>query len=327
MRTPISSLPFSITQPGSYYLTGNLDGSSGGIDIFVDDVTLDLMGFTIDGGGTVNDFGVNFSARNNVTIRNGTIKRFGMAGIYQGNFAPHYATIMDIQALGNGALGTDTAHSGITLFGSNNHVERCTAGDNGGYGIYAYVSSILINNAAHNNRGAYGIYGHVGTVLSGNTAYSNSGHGIYGTSGTTINGNTAYSNSGNGIHSSIGSTLSDNTAYANSRWGIYAGNSCYIKDNTLYSNNTSATASEGGLRVGYDSRVVGNTLDGNNQNNIYVSGSDNALIENHVTDAINGINFILGGNYYRENTAAGNTSNYAGVLPTGGGDGGGNAAF
>ena len=55
VRTPISSLPYTISQPGSYYLTGNLDGSSGGIDIIVDNVTLDLMGFTIDGGMTINE--------------------------------------------------------------------------------------------------------------------------------------------------------------------------------------------------------------------------------------------------------------------------------
>ena len=48
-RTPISSLPFTISQSGSYYLSTNLTGVSGlhGIYIATGNVTLDLTGFTI----------------------------------------------------------------------------------------------------------------------------------------------------------------------------------------------------------------------------------------------------------------------------------------
>src|SRR5688572_21135329 len=53
-RTPISSIPFTITQPGSYYVTRNLTmvGTSDGITIQSNNVTLDLGGFTLDGAGT-----------------------------------------------------------------------------------------------------------------------------------------------------------------------------------------------------------------------------------------------------------------------------------
>jgi hypothetical protein len=46
-RRPISSLPFTIASPGSYYLTTNLTGVTGtsGITIATNDVTLDLKGF------------------------------------------------------------------------------------------------------------------------------------------------------------------------------------------------------------------------------------------------------------------------------------------
>jgi hypothetical protein len=47
-RTPISAAPFTISQPGSYYLTNNVTVSSGdAITIAADNVTLDLNGFTI----------------------------------------------------------------------------------------------------------------------------------------------------------------------------------------------------------------------------------------------------------------------------------------
>src|SRR5208283_1667721 len=46
--TPISSAPFTITQPGFYYLSANITVSSGNaIIINADGVTLNLNGFTI----------------------------------------------------------------------------------------------------------------------------------------------------------------------------------------------------------------------------------------------------------------------------------------
>ena len=47
-RTPISSAPFTISVPGSYYLTTNVTVSAGdAIIIAANNVTLDLNGFTI----------------------------------------------------------------------------------------------------------------------------------------------------------------------------------------------------------------------------------------------------------------------------------------
>ena len=305
MRTPISSLPYHISQAGSYYLTGNLDGSAGGIFISEDKVTLDLMGFTIDGGGTVADHGIDFTGRSSIVIRNGVITNFGLAGIWQPLDSARYATVMDVQALANGTLGTVEIHSGIYIESSNSHVERCTAGDNGGNGIKAGVSARLINNIAYNNGYISAIYGSSGSILSGNSAYINSStYAIYGGSGSTISGN---------------------TANFNSNWGIYGHSANLIKDNNISTNNRSATAAQGGLRHANDSRVIGNIVDGNSQNNIYVVSGDSILMENHVTDSTNGIYFTSSGNYYRDNTAAGNTNAFVnGASQT---DGGGNVAF
>ena len=53
-RTPIEALPFTISAPGSYYVTGNLTGVAGqhGITIDADNVTLDLGGFELVGPGS-----------------------------------------------------------------------------------------------------------------------------------------------------------------------------------------------------------------------------------------------------------------------------------
>src|SRR5438445_13129756 len=59
-RTPISSVPFAITNSGSYYLTTNLTGTGGGaaISITTSNVTLDLNGFTLAGLGTSTGIGI-----------------------------------------------------------------------------------------------------------------------------------------------------------------------------------------------------------------------------------------------------------------------------
>ena len=77
-RTPISSVPFTINTAGSYYLTGNLSVTTGNaILISVDDVTLDLNGFTISStAATASGTAISIpsGAKDNVTIRNGHIR-------------------------------------------------------------------------------------------------------------------------------------------------------------------------------------------------------------------------------------------------------------
>ena len=101
-RTPVntntapgnSSAQFVISQPGSYYLTGNITsaGVSGqnGIQIATSNVTLDLNGFsllanqnTVSGNNTLHDSAIYITNTcNNITVRNGIISGWGLAGIY-----------------------------------------------------------------------------------------------------------------------------------------------------------------------------------------------------------------------------------------------------
>ena len=81
--------PYTITEPGSYMLTGNLtveDGDADGILIQTDNgVTLDLNGFVIEGNGS-SGTGVSsekeepdpLSHFRNIELRNGTVRGFGI---------------------------------------------------------------------------------------------------------------------------------------------------------------------------------------------------------------------------------------------------------
>src|SRR3712207_5840058 len=73
-RTPISALPITITQPGSYYLTGNLTGADG-IRVSASNVTIDLNGFTIQGTGGATSVGIyRTTTQTNITVKNGTVR-------------------------------------------------------------------------------------------------------------------------------------------------------------------------------------------------------------------------------------------------------------
>ena len=88
--TAITSLPYTISSPGSYCLTGNLataitTGSA--IAINASNVVLDLNGFALTGFGAglaTEASGVYSVNRENITIRNGTI-----GGFYRGIFLDH----------------------------------------------------------------------------------------------------------------------------------------------------------------------------------------------------------------------------------------------
>lgn len=80
-RTPISTTPFTINKPGSYYLTGNFGPSVSiyatyAIDIATNGVTLDLNGFTIHSISNVPNSCAIFlrDGVKNIVIRNGAIE-------------------------------------------------------------------------------------------------------------------------------------------------------------------------------------------------------------------------------------------------------------
>ncbi|MGD9781243.1 MAG: NosD domain-containing protein [Kiritimatiellia bacterium] len=82
-RTPITNVPYSITQPGSYYLAANVTSATDGVTIRTNGVVLDLMGFAITGdrssGGDVGVYvqGTNVAPIHDVVVRNGVLRNFG----------------------------------------------------------------------------------------------------------------------------------------------------------------------------------------------------------------------------------------------------------
>lgn len=162
-----------ISSPGSYYLTGNVQGVSGkdGILIESSDVTLDLNGYQLAGvAGSLNGISLSRSdtplAR--LWLKNGTITGFGGRGIYTVGFGSiHGLKIEDLTIDCTGdAIRADVGHSsvvrrvfvrggtgGIKCTGSNGlkRVEGCSITNITGEAIVAddvadcQVTSITLN--------------------------------------------------------------------------------------------------------------------------------------------------------------------------------------
>lgn len=80
-RTIITAIPYTITQPGSYYLATNLSSTGHGLIIRADYVTVDMMGFSLSGDRGSGDYGVWIDGaagvpHRNVVVRDGTLKSF-----------------------------------------------------------------------------------------------------------------------------------------------------------------------------------------------------------------------------------------------------------
>lgn len=275
-RIPITSLPFTISTSGSYYLTKDLASSSTGIFINANDVTIDFCGFIIVGPGTeINCFGTRMNGRSNVEIRNGTIRAFGY-GIYESSNESRNLRILDMRVL-------YCKGSGIQLYGQAHLVRGCTSAYNGingsgsaVFGIGGFSRSTITNNTVYGNATSssssfYGISCGEGSIVTDNNVTENGMSATAGVSGINagygcmISGNTVCSNGNStpgasqniyGIIVASGSTVVRNTVYQNGLssagncCGIYA-ISCMVDQNTAISNTDVNMNASGALGTNY----------------------------------------------------------------------------
>jgi len=291
-RIPISSAPYTISQSGSYYLTTNLTSSGHGIIITTSGVTLDLMGFTVNGDRGSADYGIFLDGATNnlieqVVVKNGIVRDFG--------------------------YGLRSAYS------QGGRFEHLTADSNRSYGIYLHGRSgqcdgNMIANCTINGNGSYGIYlyGRSGQC-DGNTITD-----------CTITGNGNIGTYFNGQYGQCdGNTITDCTitgngnigTYFNGSWGRCNGNT--ITDCTINGNK------DLGIKFyGYSGQCAGNAITdciihGNTDRGIYLNSSDANRIEgNHITGQIGAsTSGILSSgsseNLIFRNTCVGQTNNFA----------------
>jgi len=205
---------FIINQPGSYYLTTNLITTStyagNGIEILVNNVTLDLNGFSVSCSSTnTSTLGLDIpNTQTNIVVRNGMVngwwngvvsasgdssglvfEKLNVANCNKG--APYYgygfalngpAVIRDCTAVGNG-IGIN-CNGNVSL--DSSLITGCTANDNVFSGIVCSGGGIISGCTANKNTvgiktefNAYGYSTSDGCLITKCAAANNSGYGIY----------------------------------------------------------------------------------------------------------------------------------------------------
>lgn len=294
----LGAVPQTIPWPATIKLAGSLTGvaANNGITITSDDVTVDLDGHSLIGLPASLDGIVVSGSRTNIVVRNGTIRKWGSDGVQAAT--SYNSTFTDLRVANNGANG---------LQGGNGAVIKCvTARGNRSIGITTSVGCTITDSASSENT-LDGIVANTGSTVNGSSAYNNGRIGISALTGSTIVNCTAYSNT-NGISASSGSTVTGCTATSNATNGIIAAFGATITGCTARDNRT-------GINVGDDSRIMNNICDQGATTvgdvGILVTGSDNRIDGNHVTDNGIGIDVNGTGNLIVRNTAAGNTTAYS----------------
>ena len=307
-RTPIpgGTAPFTISSPGSYYLTGNVSITSGsstnGITVNASNVTIDLNGFDFAGSGASSGTGIFIGGGvSNVTIGNGTIRNWGSHGINgSGNSKVRAEKLRVISNGGNGIVTGGTAE-----------VLNCVAESNVGIGIKCMDNSIVKDSQAIATTGTNGVGISVGgaALVTGCVARSNSGNGITVGNACKIENCTVFGNTGDGINGGVVVAVNGCVLASNGGSGIIVG------DHALIQNCHVNASVNFGIVVSNFSTVRDCTVDYSNSGSsdgIVVTGARNRIEANNLTRNYHGIIvFDSSNNLIIRNSASGNAVNYS----------------
>jgi hypothetical protein len=316
-----------ISNPGSYYLTGNLNvAKPNGIHVTVAGVTLDLEGFQISRASGTGGDGITIDAgAHRCVVDNGSIANFANGVNCAGS---HGGAFRRLAVSGCSAVGLSSGYGW--------QFDGCRAHDNtGGYGLLALVGSSLMNCTAEYNVGNGGIFSdnactlinctacyNTGTAGYGFTAgdnstltncvaFYNAGVGLYGGfTGSVLRECAAKNNGGDGIECTLG-TVTNCTSSNNTGNGITAGDACLIS-------NCNVTGNTGdGIHFTSYNVITGNTAVSNYGAGIRSIGSINRIDGNASSGNV-GVGIVWGNDFVVRNSAFLNTGgNYSPTPGTG----------
>lgn len=315
---------FRITQPGSYYLTGNVTGvaNRSGIEIAASGVTIDLNGFELVGvpGSHVGIY-TSADVLRDLDIRNGSVRDWGNSGVDLGTRLSTSSVITGLRTSGNGQTGlrvgrgsvitrcvsTYNGGSGI-LCEAGAVLDGCVSGSNTGAGFTAGTICVFTNCSAWLN-GSHGIHAAESCVVRGCTVSNNSAIGVFLGARSTVAGCVISANAGDGIAIGNGSVVAECSSHSNGGSGFVGNSGSTIRQCSAYSNTGD------GIRVLSECLVAGNTcsLNGNGTGNgagIRAESFRNRIEGNHCSSADVGIVVTSFNNVLSRNTCSFNTLNW-----------------
>jgi hypothetical protein len=288
----LSPSVFKITQPGSYYLTGNITGVSGmhGIELAASNVTIDLNGFALLGvpGSLAGIFRVT-SASDAFVIRNGTVASWGGRGLDLGFASPStnrgaiIESVISTQNVGVGFRVPD----GAVLIG-------CVATRNGDNGI-AFGNAAAVRDCVSEGNAGDGFTSGFGATFDNCHARANTGNGFSSTGPCAFTNCSATNQTLDGFVTNRSNVVGCKTAF-NSGVGFRASaslvQSCMAIGNSAggmvgSTGNSFVYCLVSGGTVGIDITAAGNRVDSNNVSGattgIRATGTGNFIVRNSVT--------------------------------------------
>lgn len=305
-----SSAVYRITEPGSYYLTGNVVGDAGkaGIEVAQSDVTIDLNGFELVGvSGSLDGIVGPGIGGCGIVIRNGTIREWDGSGV--DTTGTSCAQFIDLRVLDNGLDGiraaTNSLARGCTArlnggagvsMGNNSLIVQCVAQENFGDG-FRTDNGVTISDCSAGNNGAGGISTGNGSVITACATRANGGTGIMIAAGCTVTACNSSFNLMHGIDSDgvNGSVITNNTLVANTGDGIRVAEDCLVKENNCDSNGFGAGDGAGIHAIGRHNRIEGNNV-ADNDRGIHVASDLCIILRNSAFDNAGGSYVIAPGN-------------------------------
>jgi hypothetical protein len=298
-RTPVSALPMTISNAGSYYLTSNLTGLSGtnGITVLASDVLLDLNGFALIGvpGALA---GINSTApATGLTVRNGIIRNWPVTAI--------------------NAVGSDATFEGVNVYsnsgsfalsaGANAKLRSCTLAWNSGGGVSVGSGSVVSDSVLHNN-GGNGLLAGEAAAVRNCTILSNSANGVVLGNASLLEGCVIRANGQNGVLGFTSVLVERCIISQNNSNGITLELAGRITDCVLTSNRVD------GIRVSSRSTITGNLIDSNGTTGkdagIRLLSTDSRVEDNNLVNNRTGLLSDAGYNLISRNKATINTTNY-----------------
>ncbi len=261
---------FKITQPGSYYLTANLTSVPGfqyGIEIASSNVTIDLNGFqVVGGGGSITGIAATIGGPTNITIRNGTVRGWPGRGIDLIAFGAANCRIEGIIAHGNFSDGIALSYRAI--------ISNCFATNNGQSGFVTANDTRITNCHAANN------------TLTGFEIGA----------GSAISHCIATNNTGAGFSLGSGSVIESCESRSNGSHGITATGSCLVARN-LCESNGAMNPSSGGIRVSGQGNRIEDNVCNNGARGLSIDSTRNIIIRNTCSGNANNFSIVADNRY------------------------------
>ena len=268
--------PVTITQSGSYRLTGNLTVADVNTDAItvaygLKNVSIDLNGFAIMGpvqcshatplscptsgtGGGVRVLESESGDRGTIAVYNGTITGMGGWGI---DASYSYSSVHDLRVVGNASGG---------IRGSRVH--RAVVEFNGGsVAISGSGSDASVSESHVNYNQGIGIF-QVSTVTASVVNW-NGGDGIYNGGTGTYVGNSVHRNTLDGIRVGGNCVVANNMVFWNGTDQIDAGGRCGVNGNTV-----TRQSSGFALRLGANAAYRDNTINSSSSADSVTGGVD-----------------------------------------------------